>query len=50
MPDGKKRRQTLRKGDPRTVAMAMLIKRHTSANNIWIAERLGVRHDHSVSR
>jgi hypothetical protein len=30
--------------------MAILIKRHTSASNIWIAERLGMGHDRSVSR
>ena len=50
MPDGKELRESLRKGDPRKVAMAMLIKRHTSASNIWIAERLGMGHDRSVSR
>ncbi len=30
--------------------MAMLIKRHKSASNIWVAERLGMGHDRSVSR
>ena len=50
MPDGKELQENARKGDPRKVAMAILIKRHTSASNIWIAERLGMGHDRSVSR
>jgi len=43
-------KKNARKGDLRKVAMAILIKRHTSASNIWIAERLGMGHDRSVSR
>ena len=50
MPDGKELQENARKGDTRKVAMAILIKRHTSASNIWIAERLGMGHDRSVSR
>ena len=50
MPDGKELQENARKGDPRKVAMAILIKRHTSASNIWTAERLGMGHDRSVSR
>ena len=36
--------------DSRKVAMAILIKCHTSVSNIWIAGRLGMGHDRSVSR
>ena len=50
MPDGKELQENARKGDTRKVAMAILIKRHTSASNIWTAERLGMGHDRSVSR
>ena len=50
MPDGKELQENARKGDTRKVAMAILIKRHTSASNIWIAERIGMGHDRSVSR
>jgi hypothetical protein len=39
-----------RKRDPRKVAMAILIKHHTSVSHIWIAERLGMGHIRSVSR
>ncbi|PAW60031.1 MAG: hypothetical protein B9S37_11185 [Verrucomicrobiia bacterium Tous-C3TDCM] len=38
------------KGDPRKVAMAILIKGHTNVSNIWIASRLHMGHDRSVSR
>jgi putative transposase len=50
MPDGTELQDHLRKGDPRKVAMAIIIKRHTSVSNFWIAERLGMGHDRSVSR
>ena len=50
MPEGQELQENARKGDPRKVAMAILIKRHTSASNIWIAERLGMGHVRSVSR
>ncbi len=42
--------ESIRKGDSRKVAIAILIKRHTSVSNIGIAERLGMGHDRSVSR
>jgi hypothetical protein len=42
--------KTIRKGDRRKVAIGNLIKRHISASNLWIAERLGMGHDRSVSR
>ena len=50
MPDDQEFREVVRKSDPRKVAIAILIKRHTSASNIWIAKRLGMGHDRSVSR
>jgi hypothetical protein len=50
MPDGQEMQKSIRKGDTRKVAMAILIKRHTSVSNIWIAERLGMGHDRPVSR
>ena len=50
MPDDQELREVSRKSDPRKVAIAILIKRHTSASNIWIAKRLGMGHDRSVSR
>jgi putative transposase len=50
MPDGEELQESIRKGDSRKVAIAILIKRHTSVSNIWIAERLGMGHDRSVSR
>ena len=50
LPDGKELRETTRKGDLRKVAMAILVKRHTSVSNKWLAQRLGMGHDRSVSR
>jgi len=39
-----------RKGDPRKVALATVIKTHTSVGNEWLAERLEMGHNRSVSR
>jgi putative transposase len=39
-----------RKGDPRKVALASTIKARTSASNEWLAKRLEMGHDRSVSR
>lgn len=50
MVDGMELQKSPRKGDPRKIAIASLIKRHTSASNVWIAERLGMEYDRSVSR
>jgi hypothetical protein len=50
MPDDQELREVVRKSDLRKVAIAVLIKRQTSARNIWIAKRLGMGHDRSVSR
>lgn len=50
LPDGLELQKNTKKGDPRKVAIATLIKCHTSASNLWIAERLGMGHDRSVSR
>jgi hypothetical protein len=40
----------LRKGDARKVAIAILLKRRTNVGNQWIAERLEMGHNQSVSR
>jgi REP element-mobilizing transposase RayT len=40
----------MRKGDPRKVALATLVKSRTSAGNQWLADRLHMGHDRSVSR
>lgn len=39
-----------RKGDPRKVALASVVKAHTSVGNEWLAQRLAMGHDRSVSR
>ena len=39
-----------RKGDPRKVALATLIRTHTVMGNEWVAKRLEMGHDRSVSR
>ena len=39
-----------RKGDPRKVALAAVIKTHTHVSNEWLANRLAMGHNRSVSR
>ena len=39
-----------RKGDPRKVALATLLRSHTTITNLWLATRLAMGHDRSVSR
>jgi putative transposase len=39
-----------RKGDPRKVALASVVKERTSVGNEWLANRLQMGHDRSVSR
>ena len=39
-----------RKGDPRKVALTSMVKAHTSVGNKWLARRLDMGHDRSVSR
>jgi putative transposase len=39
-----------RKGDPRKVALAAVVKAHTSVSNEWLAQRLEMGHNRSVSR
>jgi len=39
-----------RKGDPRKVALASVVKAHISAGNEWLAIRLEMGHNRSVSR
>jgi len=38
------------KGDPRKVALATLLRTHTAISNEWVAKRLEMGHDRSVSR
>ena len=40
----------LRKADPREVQLAILLRTHTTASNVWIAEKLAMGHPGSVSR
>jgi hypothetical protein len=40
----------LRKGEPRKVRLAMLLRKRTIASNAWIAERLAMGEAGSVSR
>jgi len=39
-----------RKGDPRKVALATVVRTHTSVGNEWLAQRLEMGHDRSLSR
>ncbi len=39
----------LRKGDPRKVICASLVKRHTSMTNDWLAKRLCMGHPAAMS-
>ena len=39
-----------RKGDPRKVALASVVKSNTSVSNEWISQRLEMGHNRSVSR
>jgi hypothetical protein len=38
------------KGDPRKVALASVLKAHTSVDNEWISQRLAMGHNRSVRR
>jgi len=42
--------EKLRKGDPRKVLVAALVRKNTSVGNRWLAERLAMGHTASVSR
>ena len=39
-----------RKGDPRKIALASVVKDHTRVSNEWLAQRLAMGHNRSVSR
>ena len=39
-----------RKGDPRKVALATLLRTRTALGNEWVAKRREMGHDRSVSR
>lgn len=40
----------LRKGDERKILIAIVVRKHTSASNRWLAERLAMGHPAGVSR
>jgi len=40
----------LKKSDPRKVQLAILMRKHTSVSNGWIAQKLAMGHPGSVSR
>lgn len=48
--DKKGRVVPTRKGDPRKVALASVVKSHTCVSNLWVSQRLDMGHDRSVSR
>jgi putative transposase len=50
LPVGEEALAAVRKGDPRKVRVAALIRSKTTASNQWIARRLGMGHPGSVSR
>jgi hypothetical protein len=50
LPVEREELSALRKGEPRKVWMAMLLRKRTIANNAWIAERLAMGEAGSVSR
>lgn len=50
LPEGIEMQSSLKKGDLRKVAIAILIKKHSSVSNQWITNRLSMGHERSVSR
>jgi REP element-mobilizing transposase RayT len=48
--DAKGKLLPARKGDPRKVALATLVRTRTAMGNPWLAKRLEMGHDRSVSR
>jgi hypothetical protein len=50
MSEGMEKAHVYQKSDPQKVAIAIVIKQQTNVSNIWIAARLGMGHDRSVSR
>lgn len=48
-PDQKSLKE-LRKGDPRKVLVAVLLRERTSVSNRWIVERLAMGHPNALSR
>ena len=50
LPESKEELDILRKGDPRKVICAALVKRHTSMANDWLAKRLSMGHPASMSQ
>ncbi len=50
MPDGGELQESIKIGDSRKVAIAIVTKHRTSVSNIWIAECLGMEHNQPVKR
>jgi len=50
LPESPEDLMLLRKGDPRKVACAALVKAPTTVSNEWIAERLAMGHPASMSQ
>lgn len=50
LPSDGKALANLRKGDPRKVLVAVLLRKRTSVGNRWLAERLAMGHTAGVSR
>lgn len=50
LPDNSGELGALRKGDPRKVICAALVKRHTSTKNEWLANRLRMGHPAAMSQ
>jgi hypothetical protein len=50
LPVEREELSALRKGEPRKVWLAMLLRKRTVASNAWIAERLAMGEPGSVSR
>ena len=49
LPDTQEDLGNLKKGDPRQVVCAALVKRRTSVSNDWLADRLAMGHPASMS-
>lgn len=50
IPSGTEGLSLLRKGEPDKVLEAVLLRKHTSVSNSWIAQRLAMGHTGAVSR
>lgn len=50
LPKDRRQLSKIRKGEERKVLVAVLLRKHTSVSNTWLAERLVMGHTGSVSR